>query len=225
MALNVNTAPKGNGGKKSDPVDQGNYAARIVQVIDLGLQPQRPYQGNEKAPAHEIMMTYELGTEFLKDDEGNDDVTKPRWLSETFTLNHISKDMAKSTKRIKTIDPKNATGGDFSRVVNAPVTVTVVHKPKPDGGVYVNVGNVTPPMKGMVVPELVNPPKVFMLDEPDLEIFKSLPEWLQEKIQSNLNYNGSKLQQALGGLPANAQRNEPAQSAPAAQPEGEDIPW
>lgn len=227
MSLNVNSAPKSTK-SKSDPVEIGNYAARIVQVLDLGLQPQQPFQGNPKAPAHEIMLTYELVTEFLKDDEGNDQLDKPRWLSENFPLNHISKDMAKSTKRYKAIDPANVAGGDFTKLVNAPLTVTVVHRPKPDGGVYVNVGNITPPMKGFPVPELVNPPKVFELDNPDLATFRDLPEWIQTKITSNLEYQGSKLQALLKGAPG-----KPQEDVPQAQPEAEaaetakegDIPW
>lgn len=231
MALNVNSAPKSTK-SKSDPVEIGNYAARIAQVIDLGLQPQQPFQGNPKPPAHELMLTYELVTEFLKDDEGNDQLDKPRWLSESFPLNHISKDMAKSTKRYKAIDPTNVAGGDFTKLANAPLTVTVVHKPKPDGGVYVNVGNITPPMKGFPVPELVNPTRVFELDAPNLEVFRSFPEWIQEKIMSNLEYQGSKLQALIQGAPAKPQEAKPAEEdlpeprgdvdAPAA--EG-DIPW
>jgi len=42
-------------------------------------------------------------------------------------------------------------------------------------------------------------PKVFVLDEPDLEVFNSLPDWLQDKLKSNLEYQGSKLQALLSG--------------------------
>jgi hypothetical protein len=40
---------------------------------------------------------------------------------------------------------------------------------------------------------------VFDLDVPDVELFNSLPDWIKEKIQKNLNYNGSVLQNALEG--------------------------
>ena len=55
-------------------LEANNYPARVVQVIDLGLQAQRPYQGKDKPPAYEIMLTYELGTEFMRDE----DEIKPR---------------------------------------------------------------------------------------------------------------------------------------------------
>jgi len=48
-------------------------------------------------------------------------------------------------------------------------------------------------------PDLVNDGKVFDIDSPDLDVFLSLPQWLQEKIQGNLDYEGSVLQEALSG--------------------------
>ena len=224
MALNASKAPKSSGGgNKADPMEAGNYLGRVVQVLDLGLQKQRPYQGQEKPPVQELMLTYELGTEFLKDEEGNDREDKPRWISETFPLHHIDVDLAKSTKRIKTLDPANDLAGDFSQLINFPCTITIVNNvdKKDNTKIYNNVGNVTPPMKGFPVPELVNPPKVFDLDEPDMEIFGSLPDWLQEKISGNLNFNGSALQAAITG---NAEA--PAAEAPAQEEKkGEENPY
>ena len=49
-------------------------------------------------------------------------------------------------------------------------------------------------------PALVNPTKVFDIDEPDMEVFNSLPEWIQEKMKNNLNFSGSPLEAALGGV-------------------------
>ena len=57
-------------------------------------------------------------------------------------------------------------------------------------------------------PELKNPAKVFDLDNPDMVVFGSLPQWLQDKIKGNLNFNGSKLQAALGG------EKQPEKAAP-----------
>jgi hypothetical protein len=133
---------------KQEPLDAGNYLSRVVQVIDLGLQPQRPYLGEAKPPAHEIMLTYELGTEFLKDEDGNDMEDKPRWVSETFPLRSMHSDLAKSTKRMKALDPKDTLEGDFARLPNTPCTVTIVQNPgKGDhaGKVFINVGQITPP--------------------------------------------------------------------------------
>ena len=68
-------APQGNGNKQFAPqanIEPGTYPGRLVQLIDFGLQPQRPYMGKDKPPAQEIGLTYELVDEFMKDDDGND---------------------------------------------------------------------------------------------------------------------------------------------------------
>ena len=70
--LNANKLPKaGSGGMKTqDAIDAGTYPARVVSILDLGLQPQRPYQGQDKPPKHEIRATYELVDEFCVGDDG-----------------------------------------------------------------------------------------------------------------------------------------------------------
>lgn len=205
----------GNSGPKQEPIEAGSYPARVVQVIDLGLQAQQPWQGQEKPPAHMIRLTYELVDEFCLDEEGNELEDKPRWISEDFALYSLQADKAKSTKRYFAIDPDDVNDGDFTGLIGFPCNVTVVQKKsKSNGNVYNNVGGVTSvrPKDAARMPELVNPPKVFVLDEPDMEIFQSLPSWLQEKVQANLNYQGSVLQKALeGGSEDPQEPQEPAE--------------
>lgn len=198
--LNANKVPSG--GKQFEPqlIEAGTYPSRLVQVIDLGLQAQRPYQGQEKKPAREIMLTYELSDEFMKDEEGNDLEDKPRWLSENIPLHNLSNDKAKSTKRYYALDPKNEANGDWSQLVTTPCMVTVVsNENKSSGKTYNNISSVSSmrPREAANLPELKNPPKVFDLDSPDLTIFLSLPEWLQNKIKDNLEFGGSKLEKLL----------------------------
>lgn len=200
MALNAATAPMGNGGgKKQEPVAIGTYMARLVQVLDLGLQPQE-YQGQIKDPKQEVNLTYELVTEFMKDDEGKPDETKPRWVGESFVLNNLKADLAKSTKRIKAIDQKNEFKGNLIDMIGMPCLVTIAHnKSQKTGNIYANISMVSPPMAGIPCPPLKNEPKVFDLSNPDPAIFLSLPEFLQAKIKANLEYPGSKLDRLLSG--------------------------
>ena len=100
MTLKANEVPSN--GTRQEPIEPGSYPARLVQVIDLGLQPQE-YLGEEKAPKIEITTTYELSDEFMKDEEGNDIEDKPRWVSETFPLN--------PQPAIMPSTPKLSTGG------------------------------------------------------------------------------------------------------------------
>lgn len=243
MGLNAKNIPMagGNKGPAQEPIDAGTYPARVVQVLDLGVQPQPDFKGQPKAPAHEIMLTYEFLDEFCKDENGEDDEEKPRWLSETFPLRNLEVELAKSTKRYYALDPDEALGGDFTLLVNTPCMVTVVQNPgkgKNAGKVFNNISGISAmrPKEAAKAEELKNPPKVFVLDEPDLSIFKSLPQWLQEKIQSNLNFKGSPLQKALEGAQdddeeeavpqAKAEKKKPARAPVEAQEDADgDEPW
>jgi hypothetical protein len=224
MSLNAKNI-KGN--RVAPPVlDPDVYRARVVQVIDLGLQAQRPYQGKDKPPANEIMLTYELSDEFMKDEDGEDIEDKPRWLSETLPFYGLFADKAKSTLRYHAFDPEENFGGDFSKCVGVPVNVTVVNNASGDM-VYNNVGNVAPmsPKKAATCPELVNPPKVFDLDNPDMEVFSALPEWLREKIKSNLNFKGSPLQKLLEGGAPKKVAEEPKKKARVVESDEDNTPY
>lgn len=233
MALNASTVKSSSQNRVEQPVIEiGNYPARIVQILDLGLQPQRPYQGEDKPPAHEIMLTYELVDCFMVDEKGVEIEDKPRWISETFPLRSIKADNAKSTKRYKAADPTNQFNGDFAALANTPVTVNIVHGVvnKNTGKPYENVGNIAPmrARDAANCPPLKNPAKVFDLDNPDITVFGSLPEWLQDKIKGNLNFSNSKLEALIKGDPKKEEAAPPPPPAPDDGDDGEeegDVPW
>lgn len=210
MGLNVSNKPKAAGSSNRVPqanLKIGSHAARLVQIIDLGLQPQRPYKGTEKAPVDMLYVTYELSHEFMIDAKGEPDPSLPRWISEDFAAYSLEADKAKSTLRYNVLDPVGEHGGDFSKLLGAPCSVVVVHN-KGHGAnadkVYDNVGDVVPAISvpGYVQPAIVNTPLAFDLSSPDLEAFNKLPKFLQDRIKGNLNYNGSPLQKLLGGAEA-----------------------
>lgn len=226
-------APKGNENRDyvAQPnIEPGSYPARLVQIIDLGLQPQRPYQGQEKAPAHEIMLTYELVDCFMVDAEGNDIEDKPRWISETFPLHSLKSEKAKSTKRYLAFDPEQTYEGDWSQMIGEPIMVTVINNAVGDK-IYDNIGNISPmrPKDAARCPDLVNPSKVFDLQEPNIEVFNALPEWLREKIKGNLEFSGSPLQQLLSNEKPKKEEKAPAkgrkQEPKAPVEEDEDLPY
>lgn len=194
-------APKGAPQKDFVPqanIEPGTYPARLVQIIDFGLQPQRAYKGAEKPPAQEIGLTYELVDEFMKDENGEDILDKPRWISETLPFYGLYADKAKSTQRYLVFDPKVDWDGDFSKAIGEAVNVTVINNVSGDK-VYDNIATISAmrPRDAANCPGLKNPAKTFDLDAPDITIFNSFPKWIQDKIKSNLNYNGSPLHKIL----------------------------
>jgi len=224
-------APKGDYIPQEN-IEPGTYPGRLVQVIDLGLQPQRPYQGQEKPPAQEIMVTYELVDCFMVDKDGNELEDKPRWISETFPLRALSNEKAKSTERYLAIDPQMEADGDWEQLVTKAVNVTIVNNIKGEK-IYDNVA-MTAVMRAKDAakcPELKNPTKVFSLDEPNMETFNALPQWIRDKITSNLKFKGSQLEKLIGDKPQKDEGAKPAKAkadAKAAEPEGgddEDAPY
>jgi hypothetical protein len=202
-------------------LDEGAYPARLVQVIDMGLQPQRPYQGQEKAPAYMITTIYESSDEFMADEDGNPDESKPRWFWEELPIYNLDQDKAKSTKRYYALDPNEEAGGDWSKLIGNPVNVALTIS-----GEYNNIGSTSTmrPKEAQKLPPLVNEPKVFDLGDPDVDVFLTLPQRLQDKIKNNLNFEGSALEKALkehtgkpkeGGEDANPQKKK--STAPAAK--------
>ena len=228
MSLNTKKIPMSGGGKRGPeqaPIENGTYPARVVQILDMGLQPQRAYEGNEKPPAQMINITYEFLDEFCVDEDGNEDTAKPRWLSEDFPLYNLGVELAKSTKRYNALDPDCVHDGDFSQLINSCGMVTVASKAAKNDKVYTNVISVATmrAKEAAKAPELVNPPKVFLMDEPNLEVLGSLPQWLQDKIKANLQFEGSALQKALeGGSPAPKSDPKPKAEKPKAAPKVEE---
>lgn len=198
MALNARKV-KNNSGPKAPAIDEGAYPARLVQVIDLGLQKQE-FAGEVKAPKNDIWITYELVDEFMPDEDGNPDENKPRWFSERLPLNNLDSDLAKSTKRYYALDPNEEEEGDWTQLIGRPVLVTITRKKRDDGDRnYIGGTSAPRPKDAAKYNELVNPPKVFSMEDPDLEVFESLPDFLKDIIKGGLEYEGSKLDQLLSG--------------------------
>lgn len=212
-----------------------NYPCRVAQVIDLGLHYKEEYDTvnkkyvpvTSKAPVNMLMVTYEFTTEFVKDAEGNDQEDKPRWLSEQFPLYPLDSELATSTKRYNAFDPgAGKFGGDWAKIAGEPCAVTIGLK----GNGKAKIGNVAKPMKGMTVEALKNPVKTLDLSEPDLDIFNSLPAWLQDKIKANLEYAGSPLERLLAGgvVKATGDKPKPVEKpvdVPVEDTEDNDDPW
>lgn len=194
--LNANEV--GNTGMKKELLDAGVYPGRLVGVIDLGMQEQREFKGEPKPPQYELMLTYEFADEFMKDEEGNDLPDKPRWLSETMPFFNLGAERAKSTLRYHALDPTEQHGGAWAELLGTACNITIIinaGRGKNVGKTYENIAGISTmrPKDIESLPDLVNPSRVFDLGDPDLEVFASLPEWIRDKIKSNLEFKGSLL--------------------------------
>jgi hypothetical protein len=149
-----------------------------------------------------IRVTYELLDEFLLDEDGEEIKDKPRWISEDFPLHSLNSDRANSTKRYFALDPTNEFGGDWSQMLGRACVVNIVQnegKGKNAGRTFNNVGSISTmrDKEAKKAPELVNSPLLFDPSEPDVEVFLSLPQFVQDKIKAAVDFNGGALEQAL----------------------------
>jgi hypothetical protein len=216
MPINSKNAPKS--GKTFPPMDAGSYPSRVVIIADLGLQPQF-FNNEEKDPKREISITFEHVDEFLKDDDGEDMPNKPRWNSMRFALNNIENVKATSTKVYNALDPSNTHNGDWKPLLGIGCSVAIVQNPGkgPNANkVFNKVASVASmrPKEAAALAPLVNEARYFDLDEPDIKVFYSLPNFLQEKIKSNLNFKGSELEKLIAVNPKPEQKKEDHSVAP-----------
>ena len=188
------------GGTPQEPLEAGVYPGRLVQLIDYGLQAQMEYKGTTKPPAYQIGLTYELSDEFMKDEDGEDILEKPLWKSEIVNQFSLEADKAKSTQRYLALDPDKTFGGNFVECLGKPVNISLIVE-EGKKGPYNKVAALAAmrPKDAAKCPELVNEPRVFSLDEPDLEMFESFPDWIKDKIKGNLEFAGSPLDKLLNG--------------------------
>jgi len=196
MALNFNEKPKA---KKVYPrVEDGAYAARIVQIIDLGKQQATDFKTGEPKMyddgnpiiQHKIWVTFELPTETLE----IDGVARPHWVSKEYTLSMHEK--AALPVLLKAVDPKGvatAQGRNVKGLLGLPLMVTIGST----SGNKAKVTGTTSVPKGMEVDELANPTLFFDLDSDDIESFKTLPNWLQERIKDGIDFDDTKFYQAI----------------------------
>lgn len=175
-----------NTSKPMEQPEEGSHFARLVGMVDLGHQPGFEWQGKEIASAYKIRFTYELVNSKMSDG-------RPFWVHEDVT----NSDNEKSTLSLRVRTLKGSFDNLFSMIGN-PCLVTVIHDKKG----YAKVdgqGGVSQVPGGMEVAPLQNPTFQFTLDNPDLELFETFPEFVQNRIKENLDYPGSALEAALSG--------------------------
>jgi hypothetical protein len=207
------------GGGNFEVLAPGLYPARLVSVVDCGMQNQRPYQGQEKPPAEELALTYELLDAFMLDEDGQVDKSKPRWITEF--VKHYSREAERSTiaKRMNAMDPDNVWGEDWTKFIGHPINLVITITEK-KGRKYENVDGMAPmrPQELENAPELVNPPRLFDFDDPDMEVFENLPRFIQKKIKEAINYSTSAVAKALN-------EGGPASEAPAGEEAEQENPY
>jgi hypothetical protein len=213
MSLNMQKLSKPTNSVTRSRVAEGTYPARLVQIVSLGVQ-EGEWKGERKVTP-KVTLTFELPTETITIN-GEE---QPRWISKEFNLSLHEK--SSLTPIVKALDPARQCK-DLSELLGKPCMVQVGSTETGNA----KITSIVAPMKGMPVAEIYNQAKMlaFDFDAPDLEMFATFPQFMQEKIKSAINYNGF-----ADGVQAKP-TSKPAMAKAKPQPafdedEGDDLPF
>ncbi len=209
---------KDSGGGDFKRVPAGVYIGRCYSLIDLGTQLSTGQYGEKMQ--HKIRLAWEL---FGEDEQGQpltvivDGKEMPLTISKSYTVSlheksSLRKDLA--AWRGKDFTEEEARAFDVSKLVGAWCMVNATQS-ETNGKTYTNVAGLTP-LPGALKnakPAPVHANVLFNLDDPDMELFASFHEKLQEAIKRSPEWA-----QKMG------KRHEPAMAGDA-DDDGGDCPF
>lgn len=188
MSLKAKRKPANN----IPPLDGGTYMSVCVGVIDLGEQYRQFDKQKQGKYAEECVFIFEIPSERVQVDEED----KPRWLSSkryTVSLHERSALYQMLTSwRGKALsdaelDPAGD-GFDLMQMAGQGAMLSVSVAEKDDGSLKNKIEAVTGFPKGIAPPQPESEILVFDADDPDMEVFGKLPEWIQDVIRKSTQF-------------------------------------
>jgi hypothetical protein len=181
------------GGGDFKRVPPGVFIGRCYSVIDLGTQ-EVEFQGDKKLQ-RKVLIRWELfgeeedGTPLLVEIDGR---KMPMTISKRYTLSLSDKARLRADLaawRGKDFTQDELKGFDISKLIGAYCMVNVTQN-ETNGKTYSNIASLTPLPSALRAskPAGVHEPVLFDLDNPDMDVFESFYEKLQETIQSSVEW-------------------------------------
>lgn len=185
------------GGGNFKRVPAGAYIGRCYSLIDLGTQLSSGTHGEKMQ--HKLRIGWEL---FGEDENGNpltvdvDGKEMPMTVSKSYTVSlhekaTLRKDLA--AWRGRDFTDEEAKAFDVSKLIGAYCMVNVTTS-ESNGKTYSNVAGLTP-LPGALKnakPAPVHEPQLFDLDNPDMKVFATFHEKLQEAIKRSPEWQRNK---------------------------------
>lgn len=170
-------------------VPAGSHLARCYEMIELGTV-EDTYEGRTKN-VRKVRISWELPLEqrVFKESEGE----QPFVVSKEFNLYMNEKATLRGfveSWRGKAYSEEEAKDFEVTKLVGAPCMITIIHDKTKKGTDYAKVASVSPVVKGMQIPPQINPSRIVYYGMPDFfEVFKQLPEFIQEKMKASLEFH------------------------------------
>lgn len=181
------------GGGDFKRVPPGVHIGRCYSLIDLGSQ-RVEFQGDVKIQ-HKILIRWEL---FGEDENGKpltievDGENKPMTISKRYTLSlsdkaRLRQDLESWRGRGFTDD--EIKGFDVAKLIGAYCMVNVTQN-EANGKTYSNVASLTPMPAALKnsKPDAVHANAIFDLDSPDMQLFETFHEKLQDTIRASAEW-------------------------------------
>ena len=177
------------GGGSFTPVAPGMHLARCYRIVDMGTQ-KTDFQGQTKH-LQKVMLQFEVHGE---DDNGKPLLTakgEPMSISKNFTLSLAEKaTMRKDLQawRGREFTPEELRGFELKNVLGAWAMITASKAVGNNGKEYTNIVSINPvpvAIKKAGMPEGFNKLAMFVISNPDMELFETFGNGLKEKITSS----------------------------------------
>jgi hypothetical protein len=213
MALKVDYTSDGDGFTDYVLPKEGARPARLMSIVDVGIQIQNPYQGKVKKPCQQVILGFDLVDDF--DDDGNCVRLTTGYFPLNVTTDWKTKTLHEKSKLyaiVKALDPTGSKfNDDFSNLINEPCIINVKLVTR-DDKTYANFDGAgpVPDIAGFEVGEASGDPYIFDMDNPTLESWTALQERLKIKVREAVNYPDSAVRAVDETFMANEAEDAPA---------------
>lgn len=164
-------------GSAFTPAPAGTHMARCIGVISLGTQQPNSPTFN---PSFKVMLVWELPNERVVTDGAKAQTVSKEYSCSLSEKANLRKDL--ESWRGRPFTKEELGGFDVSAVLDKPCMISIIHKQSAKGSTYAAVNAVASLPKGSAVVPRVNDLVRFEIEDGRNEVFKSLPEFIQNKI-------------------------------------------
>lgn len=199
---------------------EGVFLARCYKMVDVGTQTETGMYGTKEN--RKIYLYWEL----LEDADGGDapktEQGQPFSIFNSYKLSmHQKANLRKhlDSWRGKKFTEEEAADFDITKLLDKFCLIQIGHSQSKDGQkTYANVDNI---MHTKKTAKGVNEISSFNVEDPDMDVFNDLPEWLQNKIEDSPEWQDSdEPEQAVP-----AQATKPAEAPAEDEIPIEDVPF
>lgn len=189
MALHVKKHEGGGEQKNFTLPKKGQRPARLIGLVDVGVQPGGEFKGEKKPDVHCFVPFFWLAKDTYEDEEGKaHNIVKAPYAIKIYP----GAEKSNYTAFCSGLDPEDEVleegVGDLSGLLNLPCLINIEHKEskKEAGRINANVTGYTSVPEGYEIDEFTGDTFVYDCDEPDEKVYEGLAKFYQELIDGRI---------------------------------------